>query len=132
MTECLVLVADEAPLARKLLRVLLEPSGYAVRSAGSVAEALLLVDSLKPALVLADFRLAAAGSGELVRRIRGRKDLDQVVVLVMASQSDRAEALLLAPDGVLEKPLDTLAVPELLRSHLARRRTPGQPGPEKP
>ncbi|PWC58897.1 histidine kinase [Azospirillum sp. TSH7] len=60
----LILVIDDEPLVRKGLQAMLESWGYRVLTAGSIQDAVLLVESGKwPDAILADYRLRSGETG---------------------------------------------------------------------
>jgi len=93
-----VLAVDDDPDARELLAFMLQKKGATVRVAGSVVEALEVLTSWKPAVLLADIGLPGQDGYELIRRIRSEKSLHErslpaVALTAYASAKDRAEAL---------------------------------------
>jgi two-component system, OmpR family, KDP operon response regulator KdpE len=99
-----VLVIDDEPPIRKLLRMGLSTQGYEILEAANGRTALeLLAES--PALIILDLGLPDIQGLELLRMIRGRNDA--VPIVVLSSRGDEAgkvEALDLGADDYLTKP----------------------------
>jgi two-component system, OmpR family, KDP operon response regulator KdpE len=99
-----VLIVDDEPPIRKLLRMGLGTQGYDVLEAPNGKAALELMGS-KPDLVILDLGLPDIQGHELLRLIRGRND--KVPVVVLSSRGDEAgkvEALDLGADDYVTKP----------------------------
>jgi len=99
-----VLVIDDDPPIRKLLRMGLGTQGYDVLDAPTGKAALEQMAS-KPDLVILDLGLPDIQGHELLRLIRGRDD--KVPVVVLSSRGDEAgkvEALDLGADDYVTKP----------------------------
>jgi two-component system, OmpR family, KDP operon response regulator KdpE len=99
-----VLIVDDEPPIRKLLRMGLGTQGYDVLEAPNGKAALELLGS-KPDLVILDLGLPDIQGHELLRLIRGRND--KVPVVVLSSRGDEAgkvEALDLGADDYVTKP----------------------------
>jgi two-component system KDP operon response regulator KdpE len=82
-----VLVIDDEPPIRKLLRMGLSTQGYEVLEAsnGKIALELLIQN---PALIILDLGLPDIQGHELLRMIRGRND--SVPIVVLSSRGDEA------------------------------------------
>ena len=65
-----ILIVDDTPVNLKLTRILLVNEGYKVLTANSAEEALELLRSYHPFLVLADIQLPGIDGLELTRRIK--------------------------------------------------------------
>src|SRR6201998_2483272 len=99
-----VLVIDDEPPIRKLLRMGLATQGYEVLEAPNGKTALELL-SQNPALIILDLGLPDIQGHELLRMIRGRND--SVPIVVLSSRGDEAgkvQALDLGADDYLTKP----------------------------
>jgi len=99
-----VLVIDDEPPIRKLLRMGLNTQGYEILEAGNGSAALDLL-AQNPALIILDLGLPDIRGHELLRMIRGRNDA--VPIVVLSSRGDEAgkvEALDLGADDYLTKP----------------------------
>jgi len=99
-----VLVIDDEPPIRKLLRMGLSTQGYDVLEASNGKSALEQL-SQDPALIILDLGLPDIQGHELLRMIRGRNDA--VPIVVLSSRGDEAgkvQALDLGADDYLTKP----------------------------
>jgi two-component system, OmpR family, KDP operon response regulator KdpE len=99
-----VLVIDDEPPIRKLLRMGLGTQGYDVLEAANGKVALELL-SQDPALIILDLGLPDIQGHDLLRMIRGRND--SVPIVVLSSRGDEAgkvQALDLGADDYLTKP----------------------------
>ncbi len=114
-----VLVIDDEPPIRKLLRMGLSTQGYEILEASNGRNALELL-AQDPALIILDLGLPDIQGHELLRMIRGRND--SVPIVVLSSRGDEAgkvQALDLGADDYLTKPF---GMDELLAQLLARMR----------
>src|SRR5712672_3209669 len=99
-----VLVIDDEPPIRKLLRMGLSTQGYEILEASNGKMALELL-AQEPALIILDLGLPDIQGHELLRMIRGRND--SVPIIVLSSRGDEAgkvQALDLGADDYLTKP----------------------------
>ena len=99
-----VLVIDDEPPIRKLLRMGLSTQGYDVLEASNGKIALEKL-SEGPALIILDLGLPDIGGHDLLRMIRGRNE--SVPIVVLSSRGDEAgkvQALDLGADDYLTKP----------------------------
>ena len=99
-----ILVVDDEPPIRKLLRMGLSTQGYDILEAsnGKIALELLAQD---PALIILDLGLPDIQGHDLLRMIRGRND--SVPIVVLSSRGDEAgkvAALDLGADDYVTKP----------------------------
>ena len=115
-TAASVLVIEDEPAMRRLLRTSLGAQGHPVIEAATGAEALTAIRHHKPDLVLLDLGLPDIDGVELIGRIR---ELSAAPILVLSSRSgerDKVQALDLGADDYVTKPF---GIDELL----ARMRT---------
>jgi len=99
-----VLVIDDEPPIRKLLRMGLATQGYEILEAPSGKVALELL-AQNPAMVILDLGLPDVGGHELLRTIRSRNE--SVPIVVLSSRGDEAgkvQALDLGADDYITKP----------------------------
>jgi CheY-like chemotaxis protein len=118
-----ILIVDDHPANMKLVSFLLSHRGYAVLSAASAAEALRILQTSRPRLILMDLQMPGIDGFELTRRLKAdpaTRDIAIVAVTAYAMQGDEARARAAGCDGYLTKPIDTRALPGLVAAYLAR------------
>jgi two-component system KDP operon response regulator KdpE len=100
-----VLVIDDEPPIRKLLRMGLSAHGYEILEAPSGRVSLELLEQEKPDLVILDLGLPDIQGLDLLRMIRSRNE--SVPIVVLSSRGDEAgkvQALDLGADDYVTKP----------------------------
>ena len=98
-----ILIVDDDIHINNMLKEALENEGYTVRRAYSGTEALMLLDSSKPDLILLDLMLPGLTGEELLPRI---KDIPVIVVSAKADVSDKVELLLGGAADYVTKPFE--------------------------
>src|ERR1035437_5564506 len=119
-----ILIIDDTPVNLKLTRILLVNEGYKVMTAASAEEALDLLRSYHPQLVLADIQLPGIDGLELTRRIKANeatRDISGVALTAFAMKGDERKAIDAGCDGYITKPIDTRSLGARIREHLDRR-----------
>jgi two-component system cell cycle response regulator DivK len=132
-----ILIAEDNPINRELLRELLETRGFTVREACDGQEALRIIEQDLPDLVLLDIGMPLLDGYGVVRKIRENPrtvTLPVVAVTAYAMQGDREKILSSKFDGYLSKPVNSRSLAEELDRLLSKRqeinRSPNQ-APEK-
>jgi two-component system KDP operon response regulator KdpE len=116
-----VLVVEDEPEIRKVLRVLLETESYRVIEAESMIRGEIETRSHKPDLLLVDLGLPDGDGLKLIRRIRSWSPVPIVVVSARAMEEQKIAALDAGADDYVTKPF---SAPELLaRVRAALRRS---------
>lgn len=114
-----ILVVDDEPPICELLARYLQPEGYSVLIAGSVDQALNLLDGQRVDLILLDLHMPGAHDGEeLLFDLRDRGS--DVPIIVVSGWVDD-EATLVHPDcvhGVVKKPVNREALLAMVRQTL--------------
>ncbi len=121
-----VLVVDDMPEARLLVRSLLEPLGFRISEAACVAEAELACGSGLPDLVFLDWFLPDGSGLSLIRQIRSRGEIRQpriVMLTANALEESRQEALAAGADDFLSKPYEEDEFYAIVERQLAIRFT---------
>jgi len=120
-----VLVVEDQPDMRQLIRVAIEQAGGTVRDAGSMAEAVALFDARTPDLVVSDIGMPGGDGYELIRHLRNRPvrvggAVPAIALTAYARSEDRTRSLLAGYQLHVAKPVEPI---ELLAaiSSLARR-----------
>jgi class 3 adenylate cyclase len=103
-----ILVVDDLPANVRLLEAILEPAAYSVLSASSGPEALELVVTELPDLVLLDVQMAGMNGYEVCRRIRENETTALLPVVMVTSHDSEAriDGIRAGADDFVTKPLD--------------------------
>jgi adenylate cyclase len=103
-----ILVVDDMPANVRLLEAVLEPAGVSVVSASSGPEALELISSDLPDLVLLDVQMAGMNGYEVCRRIRENETTALIPVVMITSHDSEAriDGIRAGADDFVTKPFD--------------------------
>ena len=116
-----VLVVDDEPPLRKVLRTSLTARGFTVEEAGSAERAIDLVGRRPFDLVLLDINMPGIGGIEACRRLRAlMPQLGIVMVTVRDAESDMVQALEAGADDYVTKPFRFGELVARLRAVLRR------------
>ncbi len=119
-----VLLVDDDPKIRELLRLYVEREGHRPLFAADGESALDLATRAKPDVVLLDVMLPGMDGFEVTRRLR---DLSQVPILLLTARSaegDRIIGLDLGADDYVVKPFSTRELMARVRALLRRHGRP--------
>ncbi len=146
-----VLLADDHPLFRDGITSLLAARNYdVVGQAGNGAEAVQLVEELRPDLVLMDIRMPGVNGLDATRLIQTAYPEIKIVILTVSEEDeDLFEAIKCGADGYIQKSLDSdqffnlldgvlrgevgltpVLASKILRDYAHRRRPSPQPAAE--
>ena len=117
-----ILVVDDEPQIRRIMRVALTGAGYEVDDAKTGEEALGRMRDFRPDLVLLDINMPGMGGLAACRAIRSEANVAIIMLTVHNTEAAKVEALDAGADDFVTKPFST---PELLaRIRAALRRLP--------
>ncbi len=119
-TKAKILLVDDEPAILKVLGIKLRVSGYEVITAISGEEALELIESARPDMVLLDIILPGIDGLQVLQKVRPSSDLP--IIAFSARSENGPKALSLGASDFLTKPFD---VDELVR-RIERLLCPGK------
>jgi two-component system KDP operon response regulator KdpE len=122
----LILVVDDDPQIRRVMRVTLTGQGYEIDDAKSGEAALEKLREQRFDLVLLDMSMPGMGGLETCRLIREGTEVAIIMLTVRDTESDRVEALDAGADDYITKPFKTSEL--LARIRAALRRLPAIQG----
>src|SRR5271168_196466 len=121
MSDGRILVVDDEPQIRRVMRATLVTEGYEVADARSGDDALERIHSEKYDLILLDINMPGITGIETCRQIRLVSDVCIIMMTVRDKESDKVAALDVGADDYVTKPF---SMPEMLaRIRAALRRT---------
>jgi CheY-like chemotaxis protein/nitrogen-specific signal transduction histidine kinase len=129
-----ILVVEDSPDIRVLIRMLLESAGHEVLTASDGREGVETAVRERPDLILMDLSLPVLSGWEAARQIKSAPETSGITVIAVtahAMQGDRERALAAGCDGFLSKPIDEETFEKEVGAWLQRRNpvTPRGPSP---
>jgi two-component system, OmpR family, KDP operon response regulator KdpE len=120
-----ILVVDDEPQIRRVMRVILTSENYEVVEARSGDAALLRFREFLPDLVLLDLNMPGMSGLETCRAIRETSDVPIIVLTVRHEEEEKVGALDAGADDYVTKPFGKQEL--LARIRAALRRSPASP-----
>ena len=109
-----ILVVDNSPVNLQLARSTLEPFGYTIVEAGSVAEGLRTARSAPPDLILSDLHMPGQDGYDFIRAVKADASLRSIPFLFISStvwrDKDRTDGLALGAQKFIIRPIEPMAL----------------------
>jgi two-component system KDP operon response regulator KdpE len=115
-----ILVVDDEPQLRSVLRSMLSALGFVVVDAQNGEAAIEKVREVKFDLILLDVNMPGLGGLETCRAIRERSDVSIIMLTVRGRAQDKIDALNAGADGYVTKPFDVNELLARIRATLRR------------
>src|SRR5580765_6322251 len=125
MIAATILVVDDEPQIRRVLRSTLTSQGYVIIDAKTGEEAVESVRKNKPDLVLLDVNMPGMGGIEACREIRRSSEAPIIMLTVRNAERDKVLALDAGADDYVVKPFGIEELLARIRAAL-RRYAPGE------
>ena len=107
-----ILVVDDAEETRDLFKFILEQEGYTIILTSNGREAISLLESFKPDLIIADLMMPEISGVDLIKSIRSQPALADIpIIVISAFLSYLEEAKKAGATLALQKPVDVKDVP---------------------
>ncbi|PHN00970.1 response regulator transcription factor [Flavilitoribacter nigricans] len=129
MTKDEILIIDDEPQIRKLLRISLESNDYKVIQAASGQEGLALAANHSPDLILLDIGLPDISGHEVLEQLKGWFHKSIIILSVQDSEQDIVRALDNGAIDYLTKPFRTQELLARIRSAIRRTQTENSDAP---
>ncbi len=123
-----ILVVDDEPQITRVLKTTLSSLGYGTRTAGDGEEALELMKSWSPDLLITDLRMPVMDGLQLCRHVRANSQIPIIVLSVRGEEGIKVQALDAGADDYVTKPFSTNEL--LARVRAALRRAAIKDAPE--
>ena len=117
-----VLVVDDDPHIRELVRVFLQREGLDVCEACDGVDALNRLESFKADLVILDIMMPNLDGWELCRRLRQSGDCPLLVITAKGGTADKVRGFQLGTDDYLVKPFEPVELVARVKALLKRYR----------
>lgn len=118
MTTSLILIVEDDPNSRKLLRDVLDTVGYETCEASNAEDGIRLAQGSRPALILMDIRLPGMNGIEALHRLRddaGTRAIPVVAVTASVMHDQRAQVLDAGFDALENKPISVRSLLATIR-----------------
>ena len=122
MPALTILVIDDEPQIRRVVRRALEGDGTRVLEAGAGQEGIDLAAAERPDLIVLDLGLPDVTGADVVRDIRGWSTAPIVVLSARHSDQEKALLLDLGADDYVTKPFSTVELVARVRAQVRRAR----------
>jgi two-component system KDP operon response regulator KdpE len=122
MDDATVLVIDDEPQIRRVVRHALEEVGTRVLEAGSAKEGIDLAASARVDLIVLDLGLPDRGGIDVCRDVRGWTSVPIVVLSARHSDEEKVRLLDAGADDYVTKPFSTSELQARVRAQLRRAR----------
>ena len=117
-----LLVVDDDPDIRGMLSRMLEAEGYQVRDASTGQEALSILSTRPPDLMILDVMLDSEDGFSVLAQIRRTSDLPVILLTARSQESDRVFGLKLGADDYVVKPFSSAELAARIETVLRRVR----------
>jgi CheY-like chemotaxis protein len=104
-----ILIVDDNPTNLQLVQDLLTMEGYQIRTANSAQEALNVLATFNPKIILMDIQLPGMDGLTLTKKLKADpryKNISILAITALAMKHDKKKALAAGCDGYIAKPID--------------------------
>lgn len=104
-----ILIIEDNPSNLKLVKTLLMIEGYDIQTATNAEEAIQVLDTFRPQLILMDLQLPGMDGLELTQKLKGDPRFQKIIIVALTAYAmtrDKEKALAAGCDGYMTKPID--------------------------
>ncbi|MBA7598677.1 Sensor histidine kinase RcsC [subsurface metagenome] len=123
-----ILIVEDNPQNMRLIEMTLGAGDYALVKATDGEEALDLVTSERPDLIVMDIQLPRISGLEVTRRLRQMPEFRHVPIVALTAytmKGDEEKCIEAGCDAYLAKPINTRELPEIIAGLLVKRKQDG-------
>ena len=118
-----VLIVEDEQNIKNFMSTILAANGFDTLMAGSAKEALSMISSHCPDLIILDLGLPDMDGMEVLKQVRAWSSVPVIVVSARTHEGDKVAALDLGADDYIEKPFGTSELLARIRTALRHTRT---------
>ncbi|MFT3765880.1 MAG: response regulator [Minicystis sp.] len=123
-----LLVVEDDPDHREIVREVLEEEGYRVETAAHGRDALSrLLAGLRPDLILLDMKMPVMDGWAFMAELKARAELAEIPVVVTSQEGDRVLNTAPVSAGYIDKPINRSRLLETIACLLWRKRQQSEP-----
>jgi two-component system, cell cycle response regulator DivK len=123
-----ILIVDDDQMSVLLVRAVLSGEEYDLRSAFNADEALNILDTFRPSLILMDIQLPGKSGLDLTRQLRAKPELNDASIVALTGYGGKdveQNCLNAGCDGNIVKPIDTSTFPATIHSFIEKKSRAG-------
>ena len=120
-----ILIVDDEPAQQQLLRYNIEKAGYDTLLADNGKDALIIIEEVKPDLIILDWMIPEASGIDVCRELRSRPETRLLPILMISArgeEGDRALGLDSGADDYITKPFSPREMVSRIKALLRRSR----------
>ena len=120
-----ILIVDDEPAQQQLLRYNIEKAGYDILLADNGKDALLIIEEVKPDLIILDWMIPEASGIDVCRELRSHSETRLLPILMLSARGevgDRALGLDSGADDYITKPFSPRELVSRIKALLRRSR----------
>jgi len=105
-----VLLADESVTIQKVVNLVLSEEGYEIKSVSNGDEALSVIPSYQPDIILADIKLKGKNGYQIARQVKGSPATSRIPVLLLAGAFEPVDEKMMKESGAsgsITKPFES-------------------------
>jgi len=118
-----ILVVDDIEDIRSLLQEALQANGYHTLEAADGREALSMIETESPDLVILDIAMPVMSGFQVLRQLRKNSDIPVIMLSARTDTVDKVESLELGADDYITKPFEIAEMTARVEAVLRRRKT---------
>jgi DNA-binding response OmpR family regulator len=116
-----ILVVDDIEDIRNLLQEALQANGYHTLEAADGREALSMIETKSPDLVVLDIAMPVMSGFQVLRQLRKNSDIPVIMLSARTDTVDKVESLELGADDYITKPFEIAEMTARVEAVLRRR-----------
>jgi CheY-like chemotaxis protein len=119
-----ILIVDDNVSNLKLMKAVLDSDDYVVKTALDTEEAIKLLETFEPQLILMDIQLPGMNGLEFTRLLKrdpARRQIRILALTAYAMKGDEEKAIAAGCDGYITKPINTRSLTKLVDAHLEKK-----------
>lgn len=120
-TPATILYVEDNQDNRTLVRRVLQAEGYTVLEASDAADALLVINSSTPDLILMDINMPDMDGYTLTTHIKSMPGMENIPIIAITAnvmRGDREKTIEAGCDGYIQKPIDVDVLPTQITRYL--------------
>jgi two-component system, cell cycle response regulator DivK len=124
MSGAVILYIEDNIDNRTLIRRILTAEGYELLEAGNAKDAMEILKSVRPGLILMDINMPDVDGYTLTAQIRATSGFEGVPIVALTAnvmRGDRERSLEAGCDGYIQKPIDIDLLPQQIERYLRKK-----------